>query len=233
MIINDIFDMPIDRINNPSRPLVSGELSRKEATAISFAFFVINEILNIKYIPRSVQLVPHIANLLSLIYTPILKHIPYLKNITCALLISFSVFFSGLSIQPFFVFNKNTVLLSILSSMIFVGSWTNEILLDITDKEGDKQNNIITLPILYGNECSIDFVKRIYLNVIIINAIILRNVYTITTGLAFLFINMNFLTNLETIKNYNYETDFIKYTVKSSIKTLCLVVLYMCILRRL
>jgi len=231
MIINDIFDISIDRINNPTRPLVTGELLLSEAMAASFVFFAVSEIINIKIIPSSVQIIPHIANLLSLIYTPILKKIPYLKNITCAFLIASSFSFSALSIQPYFIFNKNIVLLAILSSMLFVGSWTVEILLDIIDKDGDKQNNILTLPVLYGNEYSINFSKRLYMNASIFNAIILSKLYTLSTGLAFMFINMHFLNNLDEIKKYNYECDVIKRASNSSLKTVFLNVLYMSILR--
>jgi 4-hydroxybenzoate polyprenyltransferase len=231
MIINDIFDMKVDRINNPTRPLVKGELSRTEVIVASFLFFAISEFLNIKYIPKSVQIFPHIANLLSVIYTPILKKIPYLKNITCAFLIASSFSFSALSIQPYFIFNKNMALLMILSSMLFVGSWTIEILSDIVDKDGDKQNNILTLPILHGNEYSINFSKRIYINVLVINAIILSKLYTFNTGFAFMFINMQFLNNLDEIKKYNYAVDTIKHASNSSLKTVFLNILYMCILR--
>ena len=231
MILNDIFDINVDKINNPTRPLVTGELSRIEAVTTSTLFFVLSEFLNIKYIPSSVQFFPHIANILVLIYTPILKKIPYLKNITCAFLIASSFSFSALSIQPYFIFNKNIILLAILSSMFFVGSWTVEILLDIIDKDGDKQNNILTLPVLHGNEYSINFSKRLYMNASIFNAIILSKLYTLSTGFAFMFINMHFLNNLDEIKKYNYQCDVIKRASNSSLNTVFLNALYMCILR--
>ena len=231
MIINDIFDIKVDKINNPTRPLVTGELSRVEALTASFAFFVVSEALNIKYIPSSVQIFPHIANLIVLIYTPILKKIPYVKNIICAFLIASSFSFSALSIQPYFIFNKYMILLSILSSMIFAGSWTIEMLSDIIDKDGDEKNNILTVPILYGNEYSINFSKRIYINVLVFNAVVLTKLYTISTGLAFMFINMFFLNNLDEIKKYNYAVETIKDALNSSLKTVFLNVLYMCILR--
>jgi 4-hydroxybenzoate polyprenyltransferase len=49
--------------------------------------------------------------------------------------------------------NKNFGLLSIAMSLIFFGSWCNELLLDMRDKEGD-QGKILTVPTLFGNQFS-------------------------------------------------------------------------------
>ena len=76
-----------------------------------------------------------------------------IKNISCALLVCFSVIFTGLSSSHNgLLLNKNCDLLIILTNLIFTGSWTNEILLDIRDYEGDKKLSIQTLPTVFGKK---------------------------------------------------------------------------------
>ena len=64
-------------------------------------------------------------------YTPILKRITLIKNISCASLVSFSLFFSALasSQSTMLLSNKNFGLLSITMGYIFFGSLSNELLL--------------------------------------------------------------------------------------------------------
>jgi 4-hydroxybenzoate polyprenyltransferase len=81
-----------------------------------------------------------------------MKKIPVIKNIACAVLVAFSVIFSGLSSSGPFFENPNRRLLYITANAIFGGSWTNEILLDIRDEAGDKANGIWTLATLYGKQ---------------------------------------------------------------------------------
>lgn len=231
MIINDIFDMEIDKTNNPTRPLISGEIKKKEAILVSSLLIMSSEILNMVVLPRSAQLITRVANLIILIYTPILKRITYLKNISCAALISFSVFFPGFVVQPNIYVTKNAFLLGILSNSVFMGSFINEVLMDIRDKEGDQKNNITTLPVKYGNDRTLDFVTNMLSRLVVVNMLTLTKLYTISAGFAFMFIHMPFFTNLELIKRRNYDAISIKNALIGSIKTLFLVVLYICILR--
>jgi 4-hydroxybenzoate polyprenyltransferase len=83
MIINDIFDIEVDRQNNPTRPLVTGDITIKEVTIISAGLFILTELINYIYIPWHLQHYSRLANLLIYSYTPFLKRIPLLKNLSC------------------------------------------------------------------------------------------------------------------------------------------------------
>jgi 4-hydroxybenzoate polyprenyltransferase len=230
MIINDIFDMKIDKINNPSRPLITGEITKKEAIVVSSFLITFIEVLNVLYLPTKIRPIVHIANFFTLIYTPILKRNTYLKNVSCAALVSFSVLFSGIVVDPINSFYKNIFLLGILSNSVFTGSFANEVLLDIQDKDGDEKNNIVTLPIKYGNEKCILFVRNLFIFNGFINMLLLTYMYTWTTGFAFIYISMQMFMNLEQVKKYNYSPLSIRYTLNSSVKTLSLIVFYLCVL---
>lgn len=154
MVLNDIWDIEADRINTPERPLVKGIVKKREAIVFSLVLTGITEIINIVYLPRHIHWIIHSALLYIHLYTPILKRIPLIKNISCALLVSFSLIFSGLSssISVPFLENPNRGILYIVANSIFGGSLTNEILLDIRDEKGDRMNHIWTLATLYGKQ---------------------------------------------------------------------------------
>jgi geranylgeranylglycerol-phosphate geranylgeranyltransferase len=156
MVINDIYDVEIDRINSPHRPLVNGEVTMKEAYLLSLLLLGGTEYLTFRFLPFNLQMIIQLAILQVLLYTPILKRVFLIKNISCAALISFSIFFNALASagNSLLYTNKNFGLLGIALSFIFFGSWSNELILDMRDIEGDNNNHIVTIPTLFGNDFS-------------------------------------------------------------------------------
>ena len=176
MIINDIYDVELDRINNNERPLIKGIIKKEDAIRFSILLSAITEVINVLYLPKNIRWIIHGALVYIHLYTPVLKKIPVIKNIACAILVAFSVVFSGLSSPERFFQSPNRWGLYIMTNAIFGGSWTNEILLDIRDVIGDKANGIQTLATLYGKETAWT----------IVNIILYINVWMNTTGLLYL-----------------------------------------------
>ena len=144
MIINDLFDIEIDRINFPTRPLVTGEVTTWEALLYIFFLLITTEFLSLHFLSSNLQFIMNTSILGVLLYTPIFKRIIFIKNIFCASIVSFSIFVSGLSATHTIIeLNKNFDVLAITLSLTFLGSLYNELLLDIRDYEGDIYNNII------------------------------------------------------------------------------------------
>lgn len=151
MIINDLFDLDIDKINNKNRPLVSGKITKKEATYSCIIMLLFTEYMTFTYLPLHMQIMIQLAILDIIIYTPLLKPITLLKNISCASLVSFSLYFNGIAANNINMTPmKNIEMLWIATRLIFFGSFVNEIVMDIRDYEGDKLNNIYTIPVRYG-----------------------------------------------------------------------------------
>ena len=143
MVINDIYDIEMDKINSPTRPLVTGAITKNEAYFTTFFLLFISEYLNVIFLPSNLHPIVHLSIAYILLYTPVFKKILIIKNISCALLVCFSIIFTGLSSSHGqIILNKNFDLLIILTNFIFTGSWTNEILLDIRDYDGDKKQSI-------------------------------------------------------------------------------------------
>lgn len=153
MVINDIYDIEMDKINSPTRPLVTGAITKNEAYFTTFFLLFISEYLNVIFLPTNLHPIVHFSITHILLYTPVFKKILIIKNISCALLVCFSIIFTGLSSSHGqIILNKNFHLLIILTNFIFTGSWTNEILLDIRDYDGDKEQSIQTLPTFFGKK---------------------------------------------------------------------------------
>ena len=232
MIINDLFDIHVDRKNNPSRPLVTGVIKKRDAIIASLFLFGLTEYLNIKGISSELRIIPRISNLIILFYTPLLKRIPFIKNVSCSLLVSFSVLFTGLCADAnnFFMINKNFALLALLAELLFTGSFYNELLLDISDISGDKINRIYTMPVLVGEKETLKIIGNVTVFNILWCAMNLTYMFDIYRGMLLFFLCFPFLKNLVLINDSNYSKESIKYAVKETIKPMVSCLLYLCLL---
>jgi 4-hydroxybenzoate polyprenyltransferase len=239
MVINDLFDIPLDKINNPNRPLITGEVKPLHAIWASSVLLGISEYLSLMYLPQNLQIAIHAAIINVLLYTPVFKKVTFLKNVSCAGLIAFSIFFAGLTVRPdvlvdvdysSFFFNKNLGLLAINTQLIFWGSLYIEILLDICDVNGDKKNGINTLPVIYGNELAFKMANRIAHSNILLNFMQLTVLYNFKAGalLMLLYSPMLYYLN-DTRKNGLTKENIIKNANKTTLPLFAML-LYFCIL---
>jgi 4-hydroxybenzoate polyprenyltransferase len=232
MILNDIYDVPIDRYNNPDRPLIKGELTIKESIFMSLFLFIASEILNKKIIPPYLRHIPHLSNVLILTYTPILKRIPFIKNLSCAVLVASTVLFTGLSSlnNNILITNKNFVLLTFATQLIFTGSLHNEMLSDISDMRGDKKNRIYTIPLLLGEVETIKIIANITFTSIlwaVVNLSCFTNIYQ---GILLALFCFPFFNNILRIIDSNYSDLSIKKSIKRSTIPMVLCLIQLCLL---
>ena len=230
MIINDIFDIRVDIRNKVDRPLASGEIGLKIAMTISAILFALSEYLNFKFISGDLRVITRVANIISVIYTPILKRIPFIKNISCAGLISFCIAFSGLNAMPNNILNKNAIILSIAHQLVFFGSFGIEVLMDICDMDGDKENKIYTIPVLFGKEFALNFANNISIFNILWNMLAVTYITNFRTGAFFIMLVSPLFYNLKKIKQFNYSKEIIKYTANETIYPMVYSMMYLCYL---
>lgn len=232
MAINDIFDLEIDRINSPARPLVTGEISVNEAIRYTVGLIGMTEVLNIRFLPVRLHWIIHSAVVFTLIYTPVLKRILFLKNISCAIIVSFSLFFTGIVTTrlPFSI-HPNRAILLIACNTIFSGSLTNEILMDMRDYTGDKLYNISTISTYFGKEIGYKLTKNImYLN-LFINSVILERYFNWKVIIIYFLLFIPQLRFLQKIgENREYSNLAIRKYMSQTNKTLVFLLLYFCIL---
>jgi geranylgeranylglycerol-phosphate geranylgeranyltransferase len=230
MIMNDLFDVKLDRINNPTRPLITGAVTKMDALTASLLMLYAAEFLNARYIPPTIKYIPRFAFIAVTLYTPVLKRIVFIKNLTCAGLISFSMHFTGLVVHNAFSYHQN-ILFNIASQFVFWGSLQNEILLDICDKEGDERNGVATIPVCYGRDLAFALANFIaHYNILWNLYYLMRRAYGSRHGFLLMFFCAPQMRGLYKIKN-DYTVAEIKRISYSTTKPMFLVLIYLCFMR--
>ena len=151
MIMNDLFDIEIDRINNPERPLIKGSVTMGEAETLTTVFLIIIPIIGSFCLPVSAAPYWWSASWILFFYTPIMKRWFLVKNLVCALVVSASVPFVALSLHT----PINNIFVALTTQTIFMASMYIELLLDITDVKGDNLNGITTVPVVFGKYATV------------------------------------------------------------------------------
>ena len=166
-IINDIFDIEIDKINRPLRPLPSGKITVKEAYTLYFVLLIlsISFSLIISYLAFIIVI---ISNLLLLLYAKYLKRIPLIGNITVAFLTGMVFIFGGVVVE-----NPSAAIIPATFALLV--NLIREIVKDMQDFEGDEINGIKTFPVKFG------FQKSKFIILFISLALILYTLYPFIT----------------------------------------------------
>ena len=233
MILNDLFDIEVDKLNNPSRPLITGEISKIEAITFSGVLFLLIEYLTNTYLSSNIQFVTNLILLDILLYTPIIKKITFIKNINCALIVSFALLYSGLCVSDhnLLINDKHYNILSITMNYIFWGSINNELMMDISDLEGDKQNGIKTLPVIINKPASLFIVHSILYCNTISNSLSLAYIYNnIQYGIIPVLLYLPIFIDLLKVRKSKYSSHIITKTLNNSMLPMILFLLYMCVL---
>lgn len=229
MVINDIFDIENDRINSPHRPLVTGDISVKEAVWFLIGLLSLTEFLNVRFLSSHLQNIVHLSIINILLYTPIYKKIPFIKNVFCAGLISFSLFFSGLSATKGLIeLNRGFNIFSVALSIIFFGSWYNEVLLDMGDIDGDRENRIYTIPVLYGIKNAWFFSGFLLFFNILSNTLSIYYLFGRNTALWLPCIFSPMIYHHWQMDRLKYTRSAMKNAVKNINKSLFALVLFLC-----
>jgi 4-hydroxybenzoate polyprenyltransferase len=153
--INQIYDLPIDRINKPNRPIPAGKMSIKEAWIVSAVFYVLAWILAWFVTPygypndRSCFWIVLIASFLTYVYSgpPFrTKRMGMLANITIAIPRGLLLKVAGWSaVKP--IWGVEPWYIGGIFGLFLLGAATTK---DFSDMKGDAADGCRTLPILYG-----------------------------------------------------------------------------------
>jgi len=227
MIVNDLFDIDVDRHNNPSRPLITGEVKKWEAIIYTLFIGIIVEYLTYIYLPFKTQIYLQLGLLNVLLYTPVFKKITGVKNLSCAGIVAFSMYFTGLNnlcIQKV----NNLCLLNNASRFIFLGSYMNELLLDIRDKEGDKIFGINTIPVVFGDRISWNIAFMLLTINTLWGMYDISRLYNIKKGIVFSLFFIPIYKNIFSIKDNSYSKQSINYFSKETTKYLFMILIYLC-----
>lgn len=162
-ILNDIYDIEIDEINKPLRPLPSGKITIKEAYGLYLVFIIVSVVLSL-LVNQGALIIVLISILLLFLYSKYLKQIPLLGNLTVAFLTGLVFIFGGVVVE-----NPSAAIVPAVFA--FLINLIREIVKDMEDVEGDTKAGVITFPVKFG------FQKSKYVILLISLILILFTLY--------------------------------------------------------
>lgn len=142
--INDYFDRAIDAVNQPHRPIPRGAISAHGALGVSLTCFGIATVaaLTLPLVAIGIAVV----NLLALVaYTEWFKGRPLVGNVLVASLTGSTFLFGGAALG-------DPLGASVLFLLAAVATLTREIVKDVEDIDGDRQEGLRTFPIVVGQK---------------------------------------------------------------------------------
>ena len=159
-ILNDLIDRPIDRINRPSRVLVTGKVSPRQAYYL-LAICAIPGLLLSVAVNVQVFMIALFAASSLVVYNFGLKKVPLLGNALIATLAGLMFFTGGFAADPELALAlPGPIIPAIFAFLIHLD---REILKDIQDMCGDEAVGIRTLPMIIGTSRSLILILGIFL----------------------------------------------------------------------
>ncbi|MBN2012899.1 geranylgeranylglycerol-phosphate geranylgeranyltransferase [candidate division KSB1 bacterium] len=140
--INDYYDVAIDRINKPYRPIPSGKITEKTAWIYAMIMFVIGTGLSI-LINNKALAIAVFAWVVLYCYSAKLKRTVLWGNLAVSFMTAFAFIYGGVAVNRL----NEAIIPAVFSFLFHLG---REIIKDIEDREGDSADHAVTLPIRYG-----------------------------------------------------------------------------------
>ncbi len=144
-VINDYFDVEIDRINKPDRPIPSGKVTPRQAKIIALGSFIIGIGLSILLGPIPFMLAL-ITSILLYLYAMSLKKSGVYGNVIVSLANGLAIFYGGVS----FMQGQWLIRVALPSFYSFFLTLVREFVKGIEDYNGDKVNGVKTLAVTMG-----------------------------------------------------------------------------------
>ncbi|PWV37343.1 MAG: hypothetical protein DJ555_02715 [Desulfurococcaceae archaeon] len=151
-IVNDYYDIEIDRRSKPWRPLVRGDITPRAALTISIALFALGVLISFPLLGIFVGLFVAANTLLTYLYSWRLKRLGLVGNIAVSMLSANSILYGSISyasvqsnIDP-----KSLGLALIPWLFAFIMSLSREIVKGIEDISGDREQGVRTLAVTRG-----------------------------------------------------------------------------------
>ena len=142
MVINDYFDRQIDSVNEPGRPIPSGEVNSSEAIVYSLVLSIVG--LCAAYLTGLKSLsVAIFAWLVMMSYSAWGKRTGFPGNIMVSICIALPFIYGG-------VIAGNTFVTIFFSLLAFLSNTGREVTKGIVDIEGDRGRGVRTVAVSYG-----------------------------------------------------------------------------------
>jgi geranylgeranylglycerol-phosphate geranylgeranyltransferase len=196
MVINDVLDVEIDKINKPDRPLASGAVPMSRAKLLYMVLNAIGLAFDF-FLSPSAQAIAMFAVLFLYFYSAVLKRTVLLGNLAVGGMTGLAFIYGGAAVGGI----DRAILPALFAFLLNTG---REIVKDMEDVEGDRRNGAVTLPIKYGMTTSAAVAT------VFIAGLAVAAIYPFATGLYtwkyFLLVGVGMLTVLAYVV-YSLWTD--------------------------
>jgi geranylgeranylglycerol-phosphate geranylgeranyltransferase len=143
MTLNDVYDIEIDRLNAPTRPLPSGRASLRGAYALATVFSV-GSIVSAVLLGFGSLLIALLALILMVFYNVRGKRLGLLGNAVVSFNVALPFAFGGISVSSL---HPSVLLFSMLA---FLSNLGREVAKGIVDVQGDSLHGVKTVAVLKG-----------------------------------------------------------------------------------
>ncbi len=144
--VNDLFDVEIDRINRPHRPLASGKLTSQQVKTFYAVVTIVGLVIS-AFVNFNTLLIAIAASLLVFFYSYKLKRTIFFGNFVVALVTGLAFIYGGAAISDF----KDVYPAAIFA---FLANLIREIIKDAEDVKGDSEIGVRTIATKYGTTVS-------------------------------------------------------------------------------
>jgi geranylgeranylglycerol-phosphate geranylgeranyltransferase len=147
--VNDYFDRDVDAVNRPDRPIPRGAVSARAALAFALTLFAL-AVAAAATLPR-VALAIAVVNATALAgYTRLFKGLPGVGNAVVALLTGSTFLFGGAAVgRPL------APGLLVMAGLAAAATLGRELVKDVEDVAGDREEGLRTLPIVAGERLAL------------------------------------------------------------------------------
>ena len=172
-VINDYFDIEIDKINKPQRPLAAGSIKKKTAIIYFSCTYLlawfIAALINTVLLSIAVTF-----SFILIFYSYRLKRVLFWGNFTVSLTTAMAFIYGGLAVSHV----QETIFPAAIAFLFHFG---REILKDNEDVKGDATVNAFTFPIKYGIRNSLIIMNGVFILLVIITVIpYILDIYNLT-----------------------------------------------------
>jgi geranylgeranylglycerol-phosphate geranylgeranyltransferase len=161
--INDFFDMEIDKINKPFRPLPKGEISKEASLWFSLFLFFVGFGLSL-FIRASSVIIATVAIMFLILYGRSLKRKLFWGNFMVSFVSALAFLYGGITTKDFSL----SLIPAVFAFLFHMG---REIIKDIQDLKGDLFLNVSSLPIRFGIRFSLIFTTVIFSFLILLTSL--------------------------------------------------------------
>ena len=162
--LNDYFDLEIDRKNNRTdRPLVRGDLKPKTALMVFFILFPLGVISSFM-VNMYCFFIALITAFFAVLYDAKMKKIKLIGNAYIAYIMVIPFVFGAVAAS-----STIPTTIWILVSMAFLSGIGREIMKDIMDLKGDKEQGVKSLPMYVGERGSYIVISLLYITAVLLS----------------------------------------------------------------